>query len=473
MLRLAAAIGLAWLAGAGAAAPARIGVDEVDAALARAKVPAEAMVVLVQEVGASRPRLAWQPDVAVNPASIMKIVTTSAALDLLGPAWTWTTPVWLQGPVVEGALQGDLVIKGSGDPKLVLERIWLLLRRVRQMGVRDIRGDIVIDRSAFSIPDQSPGDFDNEPLRPYNARPDALLLNYRSLLATFTPDPARGVAAIAIDPPLAGVRADAAVPLGRGPCEDWRNELRADFTDPARVRFAGAFPLACGEKTWAVAYADPRSYAERLLPALWAEVGGQLQGRVREGIAPSARPAFEIASPPLADVIRDINKYSNNVMAQQLFLTLAATQGGTGTFEAGRIVVRRWLDEHVGASSVSVVLDNGSGLSREGRASARLLANVLEWAWSSPVMPELMSSFPVAGVDGTLKRSRPGRAHLKTGSLRDVAGVAGYVLGATGRRYVVVAIVNHANANAARPALDALVEWASDDLGVAPPPVGR
>ncbi|HUP07811.1 MAG TPA: D-alanyl-D-alanine carboxypeptidase, partial [Caldimonas sp.] len=284
---MAAAIGLAWLAGAGAAAPARIGVDEVDAALARAKVPAEAMVVLVQEVGASRPRLAWQPDVAVNPASIMKIVTTSAALDLLGPAWTWTTPVWLQGPVVEGALQGDLVIKGSGDPKLVLERIWLLLRRVRQMGVRDIRGDIVIDRSAFSIPDQSPGDFDNEPLRPYNARPDALLLNYRSLLATFTPDPARGVAAIAIDPPLAGVRADAAVPLGRGPCEDWRNELRADFTDPARVRFAGAFPLACGEKTWAVAYADPRSYAERLLPALWAEVGGQLQGRVREGIAPS------------------------------------------------------------------------------------------------------------------------------------------------------------------------------------------
>jgi len=473
MLRFAAAVGAALVAAHAVAAVARTGVPEVDAALARAKVPAEAMVVLVQEVGSTRPRLAWQADVPVNPASIMKIVTTSAALDLLGPAWTWSTPVWLQGPIVDGVLQGDLVIKGSGDPKLVLERIWLLLRRVRQMGVREIRGDIVIDRSSFAVPDQNPGDFDNEPLRPYNARPDALLLNYRSLLATITPDAVRGVAAIAIDPPLTGVRMDAAVPLAGGPCEDWRGDLRADFSDPARVRFAGVFPLACGEKTWAVAYADPRTYAERLLPALWVEVGGRLEGRVREGPAPTTAPAFEIASPSLAEVVRDINKYSNNVMAQQLFLTLGATQRGVGTFENGRAVVRRWLDEHVGGASVSVVLDNGSGLSREGRASARLLAQVLLWAWSSPSMPELMSSFPVAGVDGTLKGSRPGRAHLKTGSLRDVAGVAGYVLGTTGKRYVVVAIVNHANANAARPALDAVVQWASDDVSAAAPAVGR
>jgi len=473
MLRFAAAIGAAFLAAHAAAAGSRVGIPEVDAALARAKVPGEAMVVLVQEVGSTRPRLAWQADVPVNPASIMKILTTSAALDLLGPAWTWSTPVWLQGPVVDGVLQGDLVIRGSGDPKLVLERVWLMMRRVRQMGVRDIRGDIVIDRSAFAVADQNPGDFDNEPLRPYNARPDALLLNYRSLLATFTPDAARGVATIAVDPPLAGVRADATVALASGPCDDWRGDLRADFADPARVRFAGTFPLACGEKTWPVAYADPKSYAERLLPALWLEVGGRLEGRVREGTAPSSPPAFEIASPPLAEVVRDINKYSNNVMAQQLFLTLGATQRGLGTFENGRLVVKRWLDEHVGGASVSVVLDNGSGLSREGRASARVLGQVLLWAWSSPSMPELMSSFPVAGVDGTLKRSRPGRAHLKTGSLRDVAGVAGYVLGTTGKRYVVVAIVNHANANAARPALDALVQWASDDVAAAAPALGR
>jgi len=342
------------------------------------------------------------------------------------------------------------------------------------MGVRDIRGDIVIDRSAFAVPEQSPADFDNEPLRPYNARPDALLLNYRSLLVSFTPDPGRGVATVTVDPTLAGLRADATVPLAPGPCDDWRGSLRIDFADPARLRFPGTFPLACGEKTWPVAYADPKSYAERLLPALWQEVGGRLQGGVREGLAPGAPPTIEVVSPSLAEVVRDINKYSNNVMAQQLFLTLGATQRGLGTFDNARAVVKRWLEEHVGGASAEAVLDNGSGLSREGRASARLLGQVLLWGWSSPSMPELMSSFPLAGADGTMKRARPAAAHLKTGSLRDVAGVAGYVLAGSGRRYVVVAVVNHANANAARPALDALVQWAADDVAAGgAPALGR
>jgi D-alanyl-D-alanine carboxypeptidase/D-alanyl-D-alanine-endopeptidase (penicillin-binding protein 4) len=108
---------------------------------------------------------------------------------------------------------------------------------------------------------------------------------------------------------------------------------------------------------------------------------------------------------------------------------------------------------------------NGSGLTRDSRLTAAILGRLLQAAWSSAVMPELMSSLPVAGIDGTLRRSKgvPGRAHLKTGSLRDVVGVAGYVLGDSGRRYAVVAIVNHPNANAARPALEAIAEWAASD----------
>ena len=122
----------------------------------RAGLPREAVVAIVQEVGSARPRLAWQPDQPVNPASLMKLLTTFAALELLGPAWTWTTPVWLQGTLRDGVLDGNLVIKGSGDPKLVLERMWLLLRRVQQLGVREIRGDIVLDRSAFVVPERAP-----------------------------------------------------------------------------------------------------------------------------------------------------------------------------------------------------------------------------------------------------------------------------------------------------------------------------
>ncbi len=445
---------------------------EVYAALARANLPADALAVVVQDAGSTRQRLAWQAEAALNPASLAKLLTTYAALDLLGPAWSWTTPVWLQGSIgADGVLDGNLVIKGSGDPKLVLERVWLLLRRVQQLGVREIRGDIVLDRSAFSVPPQHPGDFDGEPLRPYNVRPDALLLNYRTLALAIVPDAARGLARVGVEPPLAGVQVDTSVPLLPGPCEHWRAGLQADFSDPLRVRLAGGFPLACGERVWSLAYAEPQAYDARLLAALWRELGGRLGGTVRDGLAPPGPPSLELSSPPLADVVREINKFSNNVMAQQLFLTLGLVRGAGGTPEAARELLQRWFAERVGPAAAGTRIDNGSGLSREARTTARALARLLQSAWASPVMPELIASLPVSGLDGTLLRSRatPGRAHLKTGSLRDVAGIAGYVLSASGRRLVVVALVNHPNANAARPVFDALVQWAAHEAGTTPP----
>jgi D-alanyl-D-alanine carboxypeptidase/D-alanyl-D-alanine-endopeptidase (penicillin-binding protein 4) len=290
----AAALGALALHAAAAEPPAARSLPpEVEAALVHAGVPREAMVAWVEEVGATRPRSVWQGEKAVNPASLMKLATTYAGLELLGPAFTWATPVWLQGPVIDGVLQGNLVVKGTGDPKLVLERIWLLLRRVQQAGVREIRGDIVVDRSAFVPGELNPADFDGEPLRPYNAGADALLLNYRSGAADDHPDPMRGVASVAVDPPLAGVRADASVPLVAGPCDDWRGVLKGDFTDPARLALRGAFQAACGEKVWAVAYADPKSYNERALIGMWQELGGRIGGGVREA---SRRPRRRASS---------------------------------------------------------------------------------------------------------------------------------------------------------------------------------
>ena len=462
-----AALGACWLVACAAAMAGGLP-PQVEQALQRAHVPPEALVAVVQDTGGDAQRLDWQPARPVNPASLTKLVTTYAALDILGPSWTWNTPVWLHGTLhrPDGVLDGDLVIQGRGDPTLVLERIWLLLRHVRQLGVRDIRGDIVLDRGAFEVTDAPPGGFDGEPLRPYNVGADALLLNYKSLLLTFTPDAAQGRASIVSDPPLAGVRVDAGVALSDAPCADWHAALRPDWSDAGRVRFAGSFPASCGEKLWSVAYAEPKSYNARALAGLWHELGGVLSGSVRDGPAPASAPSFEFASPPLADVVREINKFSNNVMAQQLFLTLGLMQRGAGTPDNARAVLREWLAGRLGAAVEQTLLDNGSGLSRETRLSAQAFARLLQQAWASPVMPELIASLPVSGLDGTLRRSQAplGRAHLKTGSLRDVAGVAGYVLGASGRRQVVVAIINHPNANAARPALDALVQWAAQDL---------
>ena len=438
---------------------------EVRAALARAKVPAEALSLVVQDIGASAPLLSWQAQRAVNPASLFKLATTYAALDLLGPAYVWTTPVWLKGSLRDGVLDGDLVIKGQGDPKLVVERLWLLLRRVQQMGVREIRGDIVLDRSAFVVPEASPADFDGEPLRPYNVRPDALLLSYKAVVYSFTPDAARGVARVSAEPALQGLQVDAQVPLLAGPCDDWRAGLKATPADPEHMRLAGGYPASCGERSWPLAYPDPASYNARLLQALWRELGGKLAGSVRDGLAPATPPSFEISSPALAELARDINKFSNNVMAQQLFLTLGLQLRGSGTPDNARAVLREWLVQQLGERAEAVVVDNGSGLSRNTRFSAEGLALLLQSAWRSPVMPELLASLPVAGIDGTARRARgaAGRAHLKTGSLKDVAAVAGVVLGPGGRRRIVVGIINDPQAESARPALDALVQWAGGE----------
>ena len=441
---------------------------EVEAQLARAKVPREALAALVVDAspGAKNtPLLSLRANAAVNPASVMKLVTTYAALELLGPSYTWATPVFVDGTIEGGVLKGNLIIQGRGDPKLVMERLWLLLRRVQGLGIKTITGDILLDRSAFATSPHNAADFDGEPLRPYNAAPDALLINFKSVVMTFTPNASAGLASVSMDPPLANVQVPASVPLLAGAdCGDYRAGLKADFSDPFRISFKGALPVGCGEKVWAVAYADPASYAERAVLGMWQDLGGKLGGRVKEGRAPAGlRPTLEATSPPLADVITDINKYSNNVMAQQLFLTLGLQATGTASLDASREVLRSWWRERFGDAELPT-LDNGSGLSRNERITPQALARMLQTAYASGAMPELMSSLPIAGVDGTLRRQKSrvsqGWAHLKTGSLRDSTALAGYVHTPSGRRLVVVAIVNHPNAGAARPALDALVDWA-------------
>lgn len=468
-----------WLSLMSLAASAQALPEPITTALARAQLPLDAISLLVVDADSlSAPRLSYRADAPVNPASVMKLVTTTAALDLLGPAFTWRTPVWLDGRVSNGVLRGNLVIAGQGDPALTLEKLWLLLRRVQGLGVQRITGDIVLDRSAFAPLTSQPGDFDGEPLRPYNASPEALLINFKSILMTFTPDPANRVARVQMDPPLAGVQMPTSVPLGNSTsadgCGDYRGNLQADFSDPTRIRFAGSYPMGCGEKLWPVAYIDPPSYAARAIEGLWRSLGGKLDGSVHDGNAPATRPSFEVSSPTLAEVIRDINKYSNNVMAQQLFLTLARNSDGgnpaaPASFEAANQVLRGWWQRRIALPGTAAqalpvpVMDNGAGLSRQARISAAGLSRLLQVAYLSPYMPELMSSLPLVGLDGTLKRSRAAlaSAHLKTGSLRDVQAIAGYVHGSQGRHLCLVAIVNHPNASAARPVLEAVVDWAA------------
>jgi len=444
----------------------------VEEALQRARIPANAVSVLVVDAQDRQAiaRLQHRVNAPMQAASVMKLLTTYAALDLLGPAFTWSTPVYIDGPIKDGTLAGNLYIQGQGDPQLVMERLWLLLRRIQSMGIERISGDMVLDNSAFDVPDQDPGAFDGEPLRPYNVRPEALLINYKSIAMTFTPEPNGRVARVQYDPPLWGVQTQDRVPLGNGSCTDYRAALKADFSDPTRIRLGGTFAAACGEKTWSIAYVDPASYAPRAVQGLWKSMGAALDGQARWGAVPNdvlaGKPLVEWRSPPLAEVVREINKYSNNVMAQQLFLTLGREGGSSaGHVAASRALLQKWWVARMGSEDVPIV-DNGAGLSRSERISARALGQLLQHAYRSPLMPELIASLPISGVDGTLVRSKAraaGGAHLKTGSIQGVSAIAGYVDAASGKRYALVALVNHANAASARSALDALVDWTAQD----------
>ena len=441
---------------------------EVAAALKAAAIPVSAVAVEVHEAGTQRTSLTVNATRAMNPASTMKLVTTFAALELLGPNFLWKTQAWTTGTLSGDVLEGDLLLKGSGDPKLTLENLWLLARALRARGLRQIRGDIVFDRSYFESGAHDPARFDAEPLRPYNVGPDALLVNFKAIRFGFVPSPERGVALVIAEPKPAQIELVQSVRLADGPCGDWRARLKADFqstASSARIVFSGLYPSACGEQHWHVALLSHPNYVYGVFRQIWEELGGTLSGSWRDGaIAPTARLVYTLDSSSLAEIVRDINKYSNNVMARQLFLTLSAEMLKLpGSNERSAQVIQSWLAQKK-LDSAELVLENGSGLSRQERISAVGLARVLDTAFRSAVMPELMASLPLVASDGTMKRrlkfdSIAGQAHIKTGSLSDVRSIAGYVLDRMGRRQVVVFFINHPNANAGQAAQDALLRW--------------
>jgi D-alanyl-D-alanine carboxypeptidase/D-alanyl-D-alanine-endopeptidase (penicillin-binding protein 4) len=372
--------------------------------------------------------------------------------------------VYTDGTLSGDVLNGNLFLKGYGDPQLTLENFWLLLRDVRARGIRQIRGDLVLDRSFFTVDATDPGQFDSDPARPYNVLPDALLVNQKSVRLQFVPQEDSGTVSILASPELPGISIVNQLALGAGSCDFWPERPQV-MPEQARLVFTGVFPKGCGERGKSFSLLTARDYLSALFRQLWQQVGGTFSGNVRDGTLPEgARRVTGWESAPLAEVVRSINKFSNNVMARQVFLTLglAADYPPVNTDKGAR-AVREWLQRNK-LSFPELVLENGSGLSRVERISPRSLGELLLLGWRSPLMPEFIASLPISGVDGTLRRrlgdsQAAGRAHLKTGYLEGVRALAGYVQDAQGRMVVVVAIINHPGAINAQPFLDALVEW--------------
>lgn len=436
-------------------------------ALARAGIPETSAGVYVQEIGAAEPLVAHRAEQGFNPASVMKLVTTYAGLELLGPAHQWSTDIYTEGVMLQDVLVGNLIIKGGGDPKFTIENFWMLLRALRAKGVREIRGDLLLDRSLFANDHPDPGRFDGEPTQPYNTTPDALLTNFKTFTLTFAPDAEGKGVRITVDPPSAKLHIINNLTLAEGACGNWIGRIKTqvqDSGDTARLTFAGPYARQCNEQANYYSVLGHREYVGGLFQHLWRDLGGVFNGRVRDGDT-NGNPVKVVSqrSPALSEIVRDINKFSNNVMARQLLLSIGASAGGAATPDRATRLVQQFFAGK-GLPMPQLVIENGSGLSRIERVSARDLGQMLQAAYRSPVMPEFIASMPLVGVDGTMIRRLTnsgvaGQAHIKTGLIAGVRAMAGYVLDAKGRRVAVVLLINHANSHNGNAVQDALLRW--------------
>ncbi|WP_417067518.1 D-alanyl-D-alanine carboxypeptidase/D-alanyl-D-alanine-endopeptidase [Niveibacterium terrae] len=444
---------------------------EVSLALTRAGIPEKDASLWVQPLASSTPLWLHQPGASRNPASVMKLLTSLAALDLLGPAYTWETTAFADGPIRDGVLKGNLVLRGSGDPFLTWDRFAALLRELRERGVRRIDGDLLLDRTRFKQAPRDNASFDGRGARAYNAQPDALLLNFNAITLRLVPM-ADGSIRVTPTLPLAGLQVEQKLRATGGECVDWKSRLAPTIESSGgaiRVRLPGSYLLSCGEKLLNLAVPDSRAMFGAVFAALWREMGGEFSGQIRDGKAPTeAIPLAAIQSPPLADVLRETDKYSNNVMARQIFLTLAG-DGEAASTERAIARVRAWMPGQ-GLDPAQWVLENGSGLSRTERSSAAELGHLLVAAWKSPRMPQFLAAQPVIGVDGTMKKrladgAIAGRGYVKTGTLDGVKAAAGYLQDSRGRWLAFAWLINHPRATeAGDAALDALLSrlWAGN-----------
>jgi len=474
------------LLAAGTAAPAQTGTAPalpapVREALASAGLPEDSIAVLAERLSDGRPLLSHQPDRSLQTASTMKLLTTAVALERLGPGYRGRSELRSDAQIINGILGGNLVLRGAADGDLDVEAFTRLLRDLRREGVHTIVGDLVIDRGFFSPPRPDLGvpPFDETPEFRYNVIPDAALLNnnlFEIALRSFTVPEGGDRLQVDMVPALDGVTLVATMDFVDAPCKDWEDGWKPPYIAAAgdgnlRVVIHGSFPRNCSATT-RINVLDRNEYIVRLFRPLWRSFGGQLLGSVREtpGAGGSAtRVLAEHRSRLLPEIVRDINKPSDNALTRSLYLTLGALAPDWvppgSTAERADRVVRAWLRER-GIVDDSLVLDNGSGLSRIERLPPRLLVGVLRHMNQSILAPEYLASLPIAGVDGTLRNrlrdsTVAGRARLKTGTLRDVVAVAGYVPNADGEMHAVVALINHplARHEVARPVVDALIDW--------------
>ena len=418
--------------------------DSVLSLLKKYKIPADNLSIYVRDLNKAKPMLAHNIDKIRAPASTMKLLTTYAALKILSPSYSWRTEAWIRGELKNGVLQGDLILKGYGDPFLSYENYWKFIRGIREKGLKDIQGDIIIDNSYFEPIDFDPAAFDNKPFRTYNAPPSALMFNFQSTRFLFTPDAETKTVKVTPYPSIPNFQFENKITYTDKKCRRSHYRPKFGFDKKGLLSIKGKYSLKCGQKFILRSFSTPEDHAFNGFRDFWHELGGTLRGSMKKGKVVSSDKRFHVSSSPtLGEQIRLINKWSNNVMTRQVLLTLGAkVYGAPATLQKGQDAIIDLLTKN-NINTSGIIIDNGSGLSRKSRISARQMAQLLEIAYRDPYMPEFMASLSLPGLDGTLvsrfrRDDLRGRSHLKTGTLNNVTAIAGYMLNRKGKRLVIV-----------------------------------
>ncbi|MGB3918726.1 MAG: D-alanyl-D-alanine carboxypeptidase/D-alanyl-D-alanine-endopeptidase [Thiothrix litoralis] len=440
--------------------------DEIKTLMQQYKIPADNLSVYIRDLNADVPMVVHHDKVPRNPASVMKLLTTWTALKLLGPSYTWKTEAWTRGEFKDGVLNGDLILKGFGDPFLTDEAFWQLLHDLQLKGLKEIRGNLIVDNSYFSIPDYDPAAFDNEPTRVYNAQPSALMFNFQANRFLFEADKSNGKVGITPFPLIPGLQLENSMTLSKGGCS--KQHYRPDFEQESTgLKVSGAYSADCGKNFILRVMSTPEQHVFNAFQDVWHSQGGVFNGKLQTGQVQASDVLLHThESRTLGEQIRFVNKWSNNVMARNIFLTLGAEMlGAPATLDKSRMATAELLQKS-GIEYTGMVVENGSGLSRVARLSARQLGQLLEVAWRDPYMPEFMASMPLLGEDGTLatrfkNADLRGRSHMKTGTLNDATAIAGYMITRSGKRLVIVLQHNGREAQGSgRRLQDAILTWA-------------
>lgn len=417
------------------------------------KIPEQSLSLFIKEIDQRQPLMTLNADIPRNPASTIKIITTFAGLELLGPTYSWQTKFYLDGTLADYTLDGNLVMQGGGDPFLVSEAFWHILFTLQAKGLKHINGDLLIDDGEFEDEVGSPADFDNKPYRAYNVFPDAALVNFRVHQFNFVPQ--KDSLHIYADPPAATMKINNKVKLTKGRCRGKHRHIKHDVVTHGHqtlITFTGDYPRSCGHQNLLRTIMPNDQYVFGVFKSLWENMGGTITGTVGKTRINGEKPFYVATSRPLTEIITYINKYSNNVMARQLLLTIGKEMQESngkdkGSKTLGRQAIKEWLVS-IGIPAPELVLDNGSGLSRKSSVSAATMGALLEHAYHSPYQPEFMASLPMLGIDGTVRKRLngavpAGEIRIKTGLLNDVRAMAGYVRSQSDKHYVVVSLQNY------------------------------